>query len=223
MRNPEAFALAGPLEKAFLLLSRRWEEGFRRLDPMEGTSRELDLSALSALLLVVELPEALGETARAQAQTCADLAEKRFFGWLDWIPWRITLDLLAGEGRNGPGMLETMEHLNEPNSARRYWTLEVAWIARSLLDREKALPRLFANVAECLSGVEESWGLAGALSDNPTLLQWAAEAWEPDSWEEQYRSRVAQLLEMKLDRAQAALWRREAQCRKAILVAMAPR
>jgi hypothetical protein len=199
-------------EHVFVRLARQWHEGFAAVEREHAPARSVDELALAAVLLAREHGASFTSAAWQQAEANIALAEKRAVSWIDRLPWRLA-DGARGQSRE----LEELDcNLNHHNSALRIWTMELAWMVRSWLDRDTALPLLLENVAGTLAGVAMAWGLAGALFDSAEHFHAAAESWQPEDFAEQYAKRVVLFQERGLLETQVFFWKTEAACRRLI-------
>lgn len=206
-----------PLDIAFLRLSQEWEREFAKLAPNRPPRREMDLRALSSMLIAVEHVHSLSNESVGQIAVCLKAAAQRPLPWVDSLPWQIAQDAVDGRIQTGLGIDFTMENLTHDRSALRIWAMEVAWLVRNHLDRNTTLPLLLQNVANTLAGVDRAWGLAGSLFEDAEQLFWAAEDWTPEDYHDQYSDRLQQLKKYSLVISQAPFWKLEAKCRKLII------
>ena len=175
-------------ERVFFSLARRWHEAFAAIARDKAPPRAVDEFALSAVLLACEHGAAFTHVAWEQVQANINLAEMRIIPWVDRLPWRLANAARLTDRAISTEVEELLCNLDHHNSALRIWAMELAWMVRSWLEREAALPRLLENVAGTLAGIEMAWGLARELSSSEEDFQTAIEGWQPKAFADQYRA-----------------------------------
>lgn len=182
------------------------------------------------------LPAEVDDIASAVLMLVARVQPGKSPGWgrnevglaLDWLcrnrpgDWRMydlswRLCLKRGFRRDLPAM-DLVTNLTHASSGLRDQMLELAWIIRERLPRELVALRLMVNIAIQLCGVEKSIGLAYYLTGNARRFQTVAEMCRRDEYcgkeiaryREQFDCRIAEALEVGLEKFQVELKKREA-------------
>lgn len=207
-----------PGERAFIELVRRWREGFGASSPDAAPTRDVDLLALSALLLAREYGEHFSPIAWEHVQRAITLASQRHPSaiWIDRLPWRLAAAVNRFDRAHSNEIGELVVNLDHHNSAIRVWVMEVAWMVRPWLPRESAFPLLLKNVADTLLGVKIAWGLTAELFDTDEEFHAAVADWTPKTFEDQFAMRAKAFKDMGTLATQAGFWRLEADCRRII-------
>jgi len=207
-------------ERAFLVLARDWHSRFSGCLNGGAPPRNIDLTALAALLLAVERGAEFTEVAERQIGINFLLPESRgAAAWIDQLPWRLARAAALAKPWRDQELGFLIANLNHHNSALRIWTMEVAWICRAWLDQDEASPPLFENVASTLSGVSRAWGLARALYATNAELVEAARGWIPGEFGDQYEVRLERLCADPFS-TQAPYWHLESLLRQRIFELM---
>lgn len=198
-------------EKAFLSLARTWAQQYTPLPKNHPPSRDLDLMALSALVLAFDSKENFTDIAHQEIQNNISLCNNHgSIGWMDSILWSLMQVRHKSNLHECSQMDQLVANLNHHNSAIRIWMMEIAWIMRTRLPRDRVLPLLLENVASTLGGVDKAWGLAAVLFEDRAAFLKAANNWSPENdFNDQYAERVEQLKD-KTFACQAPFWKLEA-------------
>lgn len=214
---PSMLELPSHAERAFLSLARSWAQLYAQLPPDAPPPRVLDLMALSALVLAFDCKENFTDVASHEIQTNISLCSNHgIHGWLDRMVWSFMQVRHVSNLHECSQMDQLLANLNHHNSAIRIWMMEIAWMLRTRLPREKVLPLLLENVASTLLGVEEAWGLAAVLFEDRAAFLEAANEWSPENdFNDQYAERVEQLKD-KTFACQAPFWKLEATIYRSI-------
>ena len=205
-------------ERAFLSLARSWAKQLGELPEHHAPPRDFDLLALSALAIAFDRTDDFTNVARQQVRVNIALCHERgSSGWLDSIVWSLMEVRHLQNLHDSTQMQELVANLNHHNSAIRIWMMEIAWVMRAKLPRDKVLPLLLENVASTLAGVDKAWGLASILfEDRDTFLE-AASDWSPgNDFNDQYAERVEQLKDVTFA-CQATFWKMEATIFRMVL------
>ncbi len=208
---PGVFERPTMAERFFLALARPWAKQFDEVPENHPPSRQVDELALCALSIAHDYGLQFTTVAQSQIASNIELAHQHGnSGWLDRLPWQLTHMCTFQVSADCWQMRELMANLNHHNSAIRMWMMEIAWVIRSRLPQEEALPILFENVASTLAGVEMAWGLAAALFEDRTSFDSTAAGWLPQNhFDKQYVER-AQQLKHETFACQAGFWKLEA-------------
>lgn len=198
-------------ERVFLSLARSWAKQFSEVPENRAPSRDLDELALSALILANGYGSQFTIVAQRQVAANIELTHRRGSGgWLDRMTWSLMQMCSWQTSEDCWQIQELVANLNHHNSAIRLWMMEIAWVIRGRLPRERVLPILLENVASTLAGVEMAWGLAAALFEERTVFDDAAAAWLPgNNFDQQYIERTKKLKDQTLA-CQADHWKLEA-------------
>lgn len=201
-----------PSERVFLSLARSWATHFEKLPENRPPPRNADELALGALAIANDYGTQFTAVAKHQIAANIELTHRRGnSGWLDRMAWSLMQMCSLETSGDHWQIQELVANLNHHNSAIRIWMMEIAWIIRGRLPRERVLPILLDNVASTLAGVEMAWGLAAALYEERTAFDAAATGWLPNThFDEQYVER-AQKLKDQTFACQAELWKLEAR------------
>lgn len=198
-------------ERVFLALARSWSRQFEEVPENRPPSRDVDELALCALALANDYGSQF--TIVAQRQVAANIELTHRFGsagWLDRMTWWMVQVCSLETSEYGSQIQELVANLNHHNSAIRLWMMEIAWVIRGRLPRERVLPILLENVASTIAGVEMAWGLAAALYEERTVFDAAAAVWLPgNNFDQQYIERAKKLKDQTFA-CQADHWKLEA-------------
>ena len=203
-------------ERVFVNLARLWYLKFSVVPTSHAPPREVDELALSAALIAREHGRRFTKVAREQTDQNVALAERRPVAWMDRLPWGLISAAWAYVPKTGPAVEELIANLNHHNSALRIWVLEMAWIFREWLPKEKVLDPLLENVASTIAGVELSWGLAATLFCDQAEFQAKAAEWQSPNFEDQYVNRVDYLKSREVACFQESFLEVEKRCRHII-------
>jgi hypothetical protein len=205
-------------ERVFLSLARSWARQFDEVPENRPPSRQVDELALCALSIAHDYGPQFTIVAQSQIAANIGLTHQRgSSGWLDRVPWSLTQMCTSQPSEDCWQMQGLIANLNHHNSAIRMWMMEIAWVIRSRLPQEKALPILLENVASTLAGVDMAWGLASALFEDQTAFHNMAAAWLPQNhFDKQYVGR-AEHLKDQTSACQAGLWKLEANLFRRII------
>lgn len=198
-------------ERVFLSLARSWAKQFSELPENRPPSRDVDELALSALAIANDYGSEFTIVAQRQVAANIELTHRRSSGgWLDRMAWWLVQMCSLETSKDCWQIYELVANLNHHNSAIRIWMMEIAWVIRGRLPRERVLPILFENVASTIAGVEMAWGLAAVLFEGRTEFNDAAVEWLPENnFDQQYIER-AQKLKDQTFACQADHWKLEA-------------
>lgn len=199
-------------ERVFIALARSWAKQFTEVPENRGPSRDLDELALSALALANDYGSQFTIVAQRQVAANIELTHRRGSGgWLDRMTWSLMQMCSLETSKDCWQIQELVANLNHHNSAIRIWMMEIAWVIRGRLPRERVLPILLENVASTLAGVGMAWGLAAALYEERTVFDDAAALWLPgNNFDQQYIERAKKLKDQTFA-CQAELWKLEAK------------
>ena len=209
-----------PHEQTFLELSERWLSEFAKLGRVETPRRSTDLDALAAMLIAVEVPDRLSARAHDRTLECLSLASNRLVPWVDQLPWGIArdhlTDTLGTDDKWEDALTIAANSLTESNSALRKWAMEIAWFVRFRIPREEAIQSLLENVATTLAYTSDAWGLVSTLFPDVDSFYQAADGFEPEDFQKQYRNRIEFFKKVYPVHWQSSFWKLEANMRKNI-------
>jgi hypothetical protein len=185
-----------------------------------GTRRRNETRAgdllLAALLLAQEDRQFLEGRPKLVFEA-VELCGEHVDSYLDRLP----LQAIQGYWLIGRPYREVVEgiscNLAHHNSAIRLWFHQVAWMMRPDLDVERVRPLLLKNLADKIWRFTESAGLLANLHPDESVLNAAADAFlPPEGFEDQYRSRLAEIREAQWTAQPLNLWVEENFARKLI-------
>lgn len=198
-------------------LCRRWLQSVGELPEGQLSSTEADRLILACLILAQEDADLMRQSMNSVVSEC--LAASRSSNWkeLDEIPWLLVQDFLD-TGRPGRDKLHRVRNLlGHHNSNIREWFHYVAWMIHPSIEPEAVYDTLLGNLADKLGGVTTSAGLLAILYPDKTVLDTAADAFEPpEGFEDQYRDRLNNIREREWNSYTNNLWQAENQSRKLI-------
>jgi hypothetical protein len=206
-------------ERAFLVLARRWHDGFAVVDMNHAPPRDVDEVALACVLLAVEWGSDFTAVARNQCELNRELGSKREVPWIDCLPWELCEASWAADPRD-TGAVETLTaNLDHHNSALRGWCMELAWMCRPWLEKLVCTLSLLKNVADTLGGVEVAMGLARGLCSSDEELNEFIAAYEhqpPDRFANQFAERIKAFRDVGFFLTQIHHLDLECRCRRMI-------
>jgi len=205
-------------ERAFLVLARKWNVDVQAADRDTSLPREVDIHALSCLLLAVEWGDKFTDVARQQmGSNRGATAARGFQSWYDRLPWELCQASFMMVSPSEAGAVKKLTvNLDNRDSSIRSWMMEIGWIARSWLNASEAMPLLLKNLADTLGGPFKAVALAVALVSTPDEFWTLARDFKYDRFAEQYAHRLKLLEEHGIFDIQASFWHLEVQCRKVI-------
>lgn len=208
----------GSAEHIFLRLCRKWLEESRPKKYYQ-TPRLADEMAFAALLLVCEFGSEFTPFALLEIKTNIALCEHLEHSWMDSLIWKVAGSILD---KDDPlfGFHDLYLNLDHQTSYIRIRMLEIAWIIRSRLIHQLAMPRLLENLANKIIGVEMSWGLVATFFDSEESLNDAIKGWQPSdmSYEKQYQDRLKYFNFVGVFKSQADFLQMENNCWQLISV-----
>jgi hypothetical protein len=206
-------------ERAFLVLARKWNVDVQAADRDTSLPREVDILALSCLLLAVEWGDKFTDVARQQMESNRGAAAARGYqSWYDRLPWELCQASMMVTPSESVAVKKLTVNLDNHHSSIRCWMMEIGWITRSWLAAPEAIPLLLKNLSDTLGGPFKAAGLAVALVSTPDEFWTLARDFKhhDDRFAEQYAHRLKLLEEHGIFDIQASFWKLEAECRKAI-------
>ncbi|PIU54208.1 MAG: hypothetical protein COS90_02065 [Deltaproteobacteria bacterium CG07_land_8_20_14_0_80_60_11] len=220
--KPGQLALFTPFptvaERAFLVLARKWNVDVQAGDRNISLPREVDILALSCLLLAVEWGDKFTDVARHQMESNRGAAAaRREPSWYDQLPWELCqVPFMMVSPPETIAVERLTVNLDHHSGSIRCWMMEIGWIARSWLSTPEAIPLLLKNLADTLGGPFNAAGLAAAIVSTEEEFWTLARDFKYDRFAEQYAHRLKLLEEHGIFDIQAFFWKLEAQCRKVI-------
>ncbi len=205
-------------ERSFLVLARKWHVDVQAVGKDISLPREVDILALSCLLLAVEWGCKFTDVARQQMESNREAAAARGYqSWYDRLPWELCqASFTMVTPPESVAVKKLTVNLDNHHSSIRCWMMEIGWIARSWLSAPEAIPLLLKNLADTLGGPFKAAALAVAMVSTPDEFWTLARDFKFDRFDEQYARRLKLLEVHGIFDVQASFWMLEAQCRKAI-------
>jgi hypothetical protein len=203
-------------ERLFLSFSGRWRTRASQGGRDQVKLIETDDIALSCLLLARKYGHTFTKVAHDDINECISTAEELRTVWLEKLPWELVSAATEGAPSESCAVERLVANLNHHNSSIRIWLADIAWCVREWLRPETAFEPLMENVATCIGGVDESWGIAATLFKSKQEFYEATDTWklteDAQDFASQYARRCENFKESGTTAAQAALWNTEARC-----------
>jgi hypothetical protein len=195
----------------------KWRTMLLAIPEKSPTSIELDEIQFAIILVSQSLPDECEPLITSQSMQCRELCYGRWYGDINAYSWELLMPQLPDLQKRSFVKLPQM--LTHPDSGMRTWFLKIAWLLRAKLNAEVIIPKLLANVANTLTSVEQSYGIAYAIFDHSRQdFSEFALGLNPDpKFQEQYTERLASFSKIGHEAICGSYWKMEAEANKRII------
>jgi len=151
---------------------------------------QLDDISRACLLLADEWGMVFPTATLDALEDCRDKVVGRYWGRLESMPWRLSLELCHHDKDCESVIEELTTNFSHHNSSARLWTYDLAWIVRHRLNEVEASVRLLKNVADTLGYWDSALGLCSALFPTDEEFFSFADNFRPKAFPDQYQKRL---------------------------------
>lgn len=203
------------MQQTLVSLCRDWNDLALESKRDVALPPSADESALSALLLAVEVGNSFPATAIEECEKNVQLAISRWsnplFANADALLWRLCIPNTRREE-----IRYLVRNLSHGNSAVRIWMMKLAWLIHPWLQADDVMPHLLKNIADTLGGIRMNMGLASVLCQPSELLEKYIAEYESEDFPDQFNKRIEQFRSEGFTLSQWYFWMMETRCRKRI-------
>lgn len=203
-------------ERIFLTLTDSWRTRVSQTDLDQPKLIETDDILLSCLLLAKKRGHTFTQVAYDDIRECISSAEKMRTSWLEKLPWELVYSARLETPSESLAVERLVANLNHHDSSIRIWLADIAWCVREWLRPETALAPLLENVATCIGGTDEYWGIAATLFKTEQEFHKASDSWQltkdAEKFASQYSTTCERFKSIGTIATQAALWKQESRC-----------